>query len=105
MPAPSASLPRPGPIGEGLLRTIAALLFAWLAAAACSAAGASLLVAAGAPPSEASVWSLLGGLLLWLVLGVYACGCRSLPRAWLLPGALALLGAAIAWSVDAGGAL
>lgn len=105
MPALPPSTPRPGPAGEALLRAVAALPIAWLAAAACSAAGASLLVLAGAPHSEASVWSLLGGLLLWLALGVYACGCRNLARAWLMPGTLALLGAAITWSVDAGGAL
>lgn len=90
---------------EAIARVLAALPLAWLAATTSTAGAGSALVAAGAPRADATVWLMLAGLLLWLALGLYACGCRSVARAWAVPLALALIGGLAVWGFDTGGAL
>lgn len=94
---------RPG--YEAALRTLAALPLSWLAATLSSAGTASALVAAGVPRTEATVWLMLAGLVVWLALAIYTVATQHLLRAWLVPGALAILGALLVWRIDAGGAL
>lgn len=90
---------------EAPLRVLAALPLSWAAANFGTAAIASALVAAGAARAEATVWLMLAGLGGWLGLAMYAFATPHLMRAWLVPGALALVGAVVVWQVDAGGAL
>ncbi|MES1943871.1 hypothetical protein PC39_07149 [Salinisphaera sp. PC39] len=91
------------PVLEAVLRAFAALPLAYLAAASLAAATGVLLAFAGVPKTEAVGWPMLGSYLIWLALGLYAFGARSVLRAWAVPGLLALVAVAVVWRIDVGG--
>lgn len=91
------------PALEAVLRAVAALLVAYLGAAALAAAAGVLLASAGVPKSEAVGWPLMASFLVWLALALYAVSARSVLRAWTVPGVLALAAGTVAWSIDVGG--
>lgn len=92
------------PVSEAAVRLVAGLPLSYLGAAGCAAAATTLLVVAGVDRIQAAVLPMFASYLLWLGLGLYAVGARSLWRACGVPVVLGIMGLGITMAIDAGGA-
>lgn len=92
------------PASEAGVRLVAGLPLSYLGAAGCAAAATTLLVVAGVDRLQAAVLPMYLSYLVWLSLGLYAVGASSLWRACGVPGVLGIVGFAITFAIEAGGA-
>lgn len=92
------------PASEAAVRLVAGLPLGYLAAAGSAAAVTTLLVIAGADRAQAVSVPMFLSYLVWLSVGLYAVGARSLWRAFGVPAVIAVIGFGVVFSIDAGGA-